>query len=73
MELKKKYRFWVKAWPEQTSPQKFIYEELAIASYLICIWNEENKKPKFADMGCGNGFLTAILTSVSAFEVVVIV
>lgn len=40
--LKDKYgRRWVEAWPEQTDPQKFVYEEIGIAAYLLCVWRRE--------------------------------
>ncbi|KAB0794714.1 hypothetical protein PPYR_11553 [Photinus pyralis] len=63
--LKAKYgRKIVKEWPENTDPHKFVYEDLAIAAYLITLWNtiDANKKPQFVDLGCGNGLLTFILT-----------
>ncbi|KAF6036039.1 TRMT44 [Bugula neritina] len=56
-------------WPECTDPLKFVYEDVAIASYLICLWEkemEENstlKRPSFVDVGCGNGLLVYILTA----------
>ncbi|KAK4509319.1 uncharacterized protein ATC70_007670 [Mucor velutinosus] len=54
-------------WTEKTDPKKFVYEDLAIASYLLCIWKEEEKKTKrkqtFIDLGCGNGLLTFLLSS----------
>ncbi|KAI8978593.1 hypothetical protein BDB01DRAFT_799357 [Pilobolus umbonatus] len=53
-------------WTEKTDPKKFVYEDIAIASYLLCLWKEEEKslkrKPTFVDMGCGNGLLTYLLT-----------
>lgn len=33
--LKTKYSFLVKDWPEVTDPSKFVFEDLAIASYLV--------------------------------------
>jgi len=54
----------VKSWPEVTDPQKFVYEDVAIASYLITLWTnfESSSKPKFLDLGCGNGLLVHILS-----------
>ncbi|KAG0175472.1 tRNA methyltransferase 44 [Apophysomyces sp. BC1015] len=54
-------------WTEKTDPKKFVFEDIAIASYLICLWQEEEKrtkrKPRFVDLACGNGLLTYLLTS----------
>ncbi|KAL9542358.1 hypothetical protein PS6_009838 [Mucor atramentarius] len=54
-------------WTEKTDPKKFVYEDLAIASYLLCIWKKEEEKTKrkqtFIDLGCGNGLLTFLLSS----------
>ncbi|KAI4482997.1 hypothetical protein M0802_013521 [Mischocyttarus mexicanus] len=69
-ELKLKYGTpMVKAWPENTDPSKFVYEDIAIATYLILLWeNERNqsgskKLQSFVDLGCGNGLLVYILSS----------
>ncbi|KAM7362892.1 putative tRNA (uracil-O(2)-)-methyltransferase isoform 2-T2 [Cochliomyia hominivorax] len=67
-ELKQKYsecamKLWNDA-KESTDPLKFIYEDLAIASYLITLWESElviHKPTAFADLGCGNGLLVYIL------------
>ncbi|KAI7861664.1 hypothetical protein BDF14DRAFT_1866086 [Spinellus fusiger] len=57
----------VNHWTEKTDPKKFVYEDIAIASYLICLWKKEEeqlkRKPTFVDLGCGNGLLTHLLTS----------
>ncbi|KAM9991129.1 hypothetical protein ACTFIZ_004543 [Dictyostelium cf. discoideum] len=71
-EMKQRYKNMEDGWKEvtQTDPQKFIYEDVAIAAYLICIWRKENQengkspnKPtqRFIDIGCGNGLLVYIL------------
>ncbi|ORX49870.1 DUF1613-domain-containing protein [Hesseltinella vesiculosa] len=65
--IKSKYaEHLVLTWPEKTDPKKFVYEDLAIASYLICLWEAEEaltkRKPTFVDLGCGNGLLTYLLT-----------
>ncbi|KAI7876366.1 DUF1613-domain-containing protein [Lichtheimia hyalospora FSU 10163] len=63
-KLKSKYaQDLVKGWTEKTDPSKFVFEDIAIASYLICLWQQEERKPRFVDLGCGNGLLTFLLTS----------
>ncbi|XP_008831081.2 probable tRNA (uracil-O(2)-)-methyltransferase [Nannospalax galili] len=68
-ELKEKYRDMVKVWPEVTDPAKFVYEDVAIATYLLILWEEERAqkrisiKQSFVDLGCGNGLLVHILSS----------
>ncbi|KAJ2802209.1 tRNA(Ser) Um(44) 2'-O-methyltransferase [Coemansia guatemalensis] len=67
-ELKQKYALqWVNNWPEKTDPQKFVYEDIAIASWLICLWKQDeahnSKPPTFVDLGCGNGLLVYLLNS----------
>ncbi|XP_031707370.1 putative tRNA (uracil-O(2)-)-methyltransferase [Anarrhichthys ocellatus] len=68
-QLKEKYKAMVKIWPEVTDPEKFVYEDVAIATYLIVLWAEERAeksltaKQSFVDLGCGNGLLVHILAS----------
>ncbi|XP_030848144.1 probable tRNA (uracil-O(2)-)-methyltransferase [Strongylocentrotus purpuratus] len=69
-EMKQKYGTeFVKIWPENTDPQKFVYEDVAIATYLILLFEEErketgdDKKQSYVDLGCGNGLLVHILNS----------
>ncbi|KAJ9580868.1 hypothetical protein L9F63_023956 [Diploptera punctata] len=69
--LKKKYGpEMVKIWPENTDPLKFVYEDVAIATYLLLLWEQEridkgtpDVYQTFVDLGCGNGLLVHILTS----------
>ncbi|XP_068132769.1 probable tRNA (uracil-O(2)-)-methyltransferase [Hyperolius riggenbachi] len=67
--LKGKYKDMVKVWPEVTDPEKFVYEDVAIATYLLVLWEEErsenglNEKQSFVDLGCGNGLLVHILSN----------
>lgn len=51
-------------WNESTDPKKFIYEDIAIATYLIILWSHDKSgtKQSFVDLGCGNGLLVYILT-----------
>ncbi|KAJ8262314.1 hypothetical protein GJAV_G00165060 [Gymnothorax javanicus] len=68
-KLKEKYKEMVKVWPEVTDPEKFVYEDVAIATYLLVLWAEERAekglttKQSFVDLGCGNGLLVHILSS----------
>ncbi|XP_072542951.1 probable tRNA (uracil-O(2)-)-methyltransferase [Salminus brasiliensis] len=68
-ELKNKYKDIVKVWPEVTDPEKFVFEDVAIATYLLVLWAEERaekgvmSKQSFVDLGCGNGLLVHILNS----------
>lgn len=69
-DLKKKYGTeMVKIWPENTDPAKFVYEDVAIATYLLLLWEMEREtknvpdKQSFVDLGCGNGLLVHILAS----------
>ncbi|KAH8418543.1 hypothetical protein KR009_012157, partial [Drosophila setifemur] len=56
-------QYWQTA-QESTDPLKFIYEDLAIAAYLIVLWRQTQTEPKaFADLGCGNGLLVHVLHS----------
>lgn len=51
-------------WKETTGtdPEKFIYEDIHIACYLILAWRHVKQDVKcFVDLGCGNGLLAYIL------------
>ncbi|KAM5271295.1 putative tRNA (uracil-O(2)-)-methyltransferase [Ctenodactylus gundi] len=67
--LKEKYKDMVKVWPEVTDPEKFVYEDVAIATYLLVLWEQEraergvSTRQSFVDLGCGNGLLVHILCS----------
>ncbi|KAL1486612.1 hypothetical protein MTO96_031316, partial [Rhipicephalus appendiculatus] len=67
--LKKKYgKHLCKIWPETTDPLKYVYEDIAIASYLLAVWDEEKQNgrdeaPTFIDVGCGNGLLVYLLAA----------
>ncbi|XP_059820870.1 probable tRNA (uracil-O(2)-)-methyltransferase isoform X2 [Hypanus sabinus] len=67
--LKAKYKEIVKIWPEVTNPEKYVYEDVAIAAYLLILWEDERAakgltdKQSFIDLGCGNGLLVHILTN----------
>ncbi|KAG0287690.1 tRNA methyltransferase 44, partial [Dissophora globulifera] len=32
---------WVQSWPEKTDPTKFVFEDIAIASWLVALWELE--------------------------------
>ncbi|KAI9288047.1 hypothetical protein BC943DRAFT_317676 [Umbelopsis sp. AD052] len=59
----------ISQWTEKTDPTKFVFEDIAIASYLICLWQLERQRlgqarlQSFVDLGCGNGLLTHLLVS----------
>lgn len=66
--LKSKYGTqMVSVWPEGTDPAKFVYEDVAIAAYLLMIWKKEREQSgstelqSFVDLGCGNGLLVYLL------------
>lgn len=65
ISLKKKYSSkLVNLWVESTDPKKHVFEDLAIAAFLIEYWNQvyPNKSDfEFRDLGCGNGLLVYIL------------
>ncbi|KAI3661987.1 hypothetical protein MP638_006028 [Amoeboaphelidium occidentale] len=77
LRLKKKYRHWVDIWSQpfyvndirhkgmSTDPQKHVFEDISILTFLCCLWEEmyegDSDKVRFLDMGCGNGFLTYLL------------
>nr|XP_011743253.1 probable tRNA (uracil-O(2)-)-methyltransferase isoform X5 [Macaca nemestrina] len=45
-ELKEKYKEMVKVWPEVTDPEKFVYEDVAIAAYLlVCLIGKSRTYP----------------------------
>ncbi|XP_068210125.1 probable tRNA (uracil-O(2)-)-methyltransferase isoform X2 [Palaemon carinicauda] len=58
----------VENWPENTDPQKFVFEDVAIATYLLLLWKKERELKgtteyqTFVDLGCGNGLLVYILS-----------
>ncbi|KAF5907065.1 putative tRNA (uracil-O(2)-)-methyltransferase [Clarias magur] len=68
-QLKLKYKELIKVWPEVTDPEKFVFEDVAIATYLLVLWAEERaekgitSKQSFVDLGCGNGLLVHILNN----------
>ncbi|KXS09154.1 DUF1613-domain-containing protein [Gonapodya prolifera JEL478] len=78
-ELKDKYGVWAKGdvWRQsgmKTDPAKHVFEDIGIASWLLCLWEAEGGNvalqdsesgttpPYFLDLACGNGFLTYLLT-----------
>ncbi|KAG2177941.1 hypothetical protein INT43_003188 [Umbelopsis isabellina] len=59
----------ISQWTEKTDVTKFVFEDIAIASYLISLWQLEREQTgsqrlqTFVDLGCGNGLLTYLLVS----------
>jgi len=73
--LKEKYgKEIIDNWGEVSDPEKFVHEDIGIATYLMLLWRDqrkgeewkkregEGKLQTFADLGCGNGLLVYILT-----------
>lgn len=62
-----KAKYWLKLssdWERltNTDPEKFIHEDISIATYLILAWKHLNCcVEQFVDLGCGNGLLVYIL------------
>ncbi|EEB08226.1 tRNA methyltransferase [Schizosaccharomyces japonicus yFS275] len=69
VDLKTRYaRKLVADWVERTDPKKHVFEDLAIAAFLIELWKQrpetsDKKNFSFVDIGCGNGLLVHILIS----------
>ncbi|EGV61974.1 tRNA(Ser) Um(44) 2'-O-methyltransferase [Yamadazyma tenuis] len=64
ISLKKKYSSaLVNSWAEKTDPKKHVFEDLAIAAFLIELWKlkYDGRPFEFMDLGCGNGLLVYIL------------
>lgn len=65
ISLKKKYSSaLVNLWAEKTDPKKHVFEDLAIAAFLIELWRfkyPQEQALEFVDLGCGNGLLVYIL------------
>ncbi|CUS24404.1 LAQU0S16e00936g1_1 [Lachancea quebecensis] len=67
ISLKKRYsRFLVDNWAESTDPTKHVFEDIAIAAFLIELWvktygEKFKEKVQFRDLGCGNGALCYLL------------
>ncbi|KAH3671021.1 hypothetical protein OGAPHI_000732 [Ogataea philodendri] len=64
--LKQKYaRTLVEDWRENTDPRKHVFEDIAIAAFLIEFWNKiypDKELFEFRDLGCGNGLLVYLLS-----------
>jgi tRNASer (uridine44-2'-O)-methyltransferase len=67
IRLKQKYaKDLVAGWAEKTDPTKHVFEDIAIAAFLIVLWGQMYKSPDefaFVDVGCGNGLLVYLLRS----------
>lgn len=57
----------VEGWREKTDPKKHVFEDILIATFLICLWERtylgegKAKWTGFVDIGCGNGVLVDVL------------
>ncbi|KAI5778696.1 hypothetical protein EDC01DRAFT_712265 [Geopyxis carbonaria] len=56
----------VAGWREKTDPGKHVFEDILIAAFLCCLWEDMYGSAKegwvgFVDIGCGNGVLVDIL------------
>ncbi|KAH0846906.1 tRNA (uracil-O(2)-)-methyltransferase [Fonsecaea pedrosoi] len=55
----------ISRWAEQTEPSKHVFEDLAIAAFVIELWKrmypQAHTFPGFVDIACGNGLLTYVL------------
>jgi len=66
-QLKAAHGHWCQHWPESTDPKKFVFEELGIAAFILELWADDPEMQPggcgaFVDLGCGNGFLTYVLS-----------
>jgi tRNASer (uridine44-2'-O)-methyltransferase len=60
ISIKNKYaKSLIRDWVETTDPLKHVFEDISLAAFLILLWKE---RPKFVDIGCGNGVLVYLLT-----------
>lgn len=48
--LKEKYNHWVVEWQESTDPQKFVFEDVGIAAFLISLWELEAQEASAATL-----------------------
>ncbi|KAG7879411.1 hypothetical protein KL905_003192 [Ogataea polymorpha] len=66
ISLKQKYaKALVDDWRENTDPRKHVFEDIAIAAFLIEFWSiiyPDKELFEFRDLGCGNGLLVYLLT-----------
>ncbi|CDK26685.1 unnamed protein product [Kuraishia capsulata CBS 1993] len=66
IKLKQKYsRKLVDNWSEKTDPRKHVFEDIAIAAFLMEFWDviySGKESFEFRDLGCGNGLLVYLLT-----------
>ncbi|KAF8250436.1 DUF1613-domain-containing protein, partial [Wilcoxina mikolae CBS 423.85] len=55
----------VDGWREKTDPKKHVFEDILIATFLVCLWEgmypDKARWRGFVDIGCGNGVLVDIL------------
>ena len=38
------FSYWVESWQESTDPQKFVFEDVGIAAFLVAMWELEREE-----------------------------
>ncbi|CAO3572289.1 unnamed protein product [Mortierella alpina] len=51
---------WVQSWPEKTDPRKFVFEDIAIAAWLVALWELERSSSESAT---GAATISAVATA----------
>jgi hypothetical protein len=49
-ELKLKYGNWATSWPGRKTIARFVLEDIAIASFLICLWEDQQREENRFDL-----------------------
>ncbi|CAE8641021.1 unnamed protein product [Polarella glacialis] len=62
---RKYYPRWETLWPDTPHKERMLADDFAIAAFLLELF-ELAQKPRFVEVGCGNGFLTYLLSQEGA-------